>query len=94
MKHFAFAYTLPAFEGCTLKQRFHRNDIHRGMLRGADVAAVERKIIERHPGRKILVRYIEEIEKPEEIMKHRPAFLDINSQLWWEIGSTLVIADG
>jgi hypothetical protein len=90
MKLFAYAYTLPAFEGCTLSQKLRRNNIHRGVLRGEDVPAAERQIIERHPGRKILVRYIEEIERAAEALQFRPAFLDINSHLWWEVSSALV----
>lgn len=90
MKHFSFAYTLPSFEDCTRKQKFHRHDIHHGVIRGENVATVERQLIERHPSRKLLVRYINEISRPEDVTEFQPAFLDINSHLWWEIGSTLV----
>lgn len=90
MKHFAAAYTLPAFEGCTRKQRFHQHRIHQGDVQGENIADVEKQFIKLHPGRKILIRYIEEIEQPSEIRKFRPACLEINKHLWWEISSTLV----
>lgn len=81
MNDYAHAYTLPEFEGCTLKQRFHRNSIWRGSKRLGSVADVERHLKAIHPGRRILIRYVDTL--PERAF--RPAFLDINKHLWWEI---------
>ncbi len=82
---YILAYTLPEFEGCTPKQRFHRNDVWTLTLDGTSKEDIEGQILLRHPGREIVVRFIEPLGPGETRWTPRPGFTDRDNHLHWRL---------